>query len=73
MRRPTTATWLDYSVMLINLPTDLVRIRVLPVLSSQNWRSHAKVSASGSRYCGRVVFAHGKLEVLSGEGQRYWL
>ena len=73
MRRPTTATYLEYSVMLINLPTDLVRIRVLTVICSQGWKSHAKVGALGSRYCGRIVFAHGKLEVLSGEGQRYWL
>ena len=28
MRRPKTATRLDYSVMLINLPTDLVGERV---------------------------------------------
>ena len=73
MRRSTTARWVDYSVMLINLPTDQVSVRALPVLFSQGWKSLAKGNALGSRFCARRVFAHGKQEALSGEGQRYWL
>ena len=47
------APWLDYSVMLKNLPIYLVRAKVCPdtrLPCLQGWRMHAKGSALGSRY-----------------------
>ena len=71
--RPKIATWLEYSVMLINLPTGLVRITALMELCSQGRRCHEKGNALTAGYCAKVVFAHGELEVLSGEDQQDWL
>ena len=67
------ATWLEYSVMLINLPTGLLRITALLELCAQGRRCHVKGSALTAGYCAKVVFAHGELEVLSGEDQQDWL
>ena len=58
--------WLEYSVMLINLPTGLVRIMAALELCALG-------SALTAGYCAKVVFAHGELEALSGEDQQDWL
>ena len=50
------ATWSEYSVMVINLPTGPVRIMALPELCAQGRRGHAKGSALTACYCAKVVF-----------------